>query len=185
MRLSISAIALFAMAGCGDGDLVTNPNVQRWCDERPCGWAVEGEIERVGTWHTHDFGVSLVSDDARLSQLNATASSHGGARCFEFTMVADVDAEALVYLELDFYDDGAVDFSQRLPPSEFELLRFLITAPLTYEKVRFILRKTGPGRAVLAELSAQTSYDCSAPPVVLARPDGAPCDGDLDGGPCE
>lgn len=184
MRRSTLSLALFLLAACGS-EQINNPNFQRWCDDGPCRWEHEGEIARVSSWHTHDYALSFVSDDARLSQLNATASSRDGVRCLEFSMVADVDQGTLIFLELDFFDDGTIDFSQRLPPSDFELLQFLITPPVAYERVRFIIRKAGPGRAVLAELGARTSYDCTAPPVQTVGPDGSPCFPYRDGGVCE
>ena len=96
-------------------------------------------------------------------------------------MVAKIDPGVRIFLELDFLDDGVIDFQQRLPESDFDQLRFLITPPQWYDGVRFILRKDGPGRAVLAELSAQPSTACTAPPVaLLARPDGIECESDDD-----
>ena len=47
---------LFFAFGCESPDLITNPMIDRWCGERPCGWEVAGKIERVGTWHTHPRG---------------------------------------------------------------------------------------------------------------------------------
>jgi hypothetical protein len=172
-------LLIAATIACGSNDLITDPIVQRWCGDRPCDWEADGEIKRVGTWHPDDYAVELVSDDAKLSQLNATLdqlSSH----CFSFSLIADIAPNARVFLELDFLDDGIIDFSQRLPASDWERRTFNITAPTWYRGVRFIVRKDGPGHVVLAELRAQNGGDqCTAPPVELTnRPDGAHCEQD-------
>src|SRR5689334_21125889 len=104
LTLSTFWFAAFLLAGC-DSDLIHNANVQRWCGDRPCGWQVEGDIERVGSWHDHDYAVSFVSDEARLSQTNRQADWYD-ASCFEFTMRAKIDPGVLIFLALDLLDDG-------------------------------------------------------------------------------
>jgi hypothetical protein len=185
LRLA-SSLCLLSLLGCGSDPLLGNPRVQRWCEDQPCLWQAEGEIERVSSWHDHDYALSFVSDDARLSQFNPVGGT-GAPTCFAFTMVAKIDPGVRIFLELDFLDDGAIEFSQSLPESDFDQLHFLITPPAWYSGVRFILRKDGPGRAVLAQMHAEPSSECSAPPVsLLARPDGIECvsNGDCANGRC-
>jgi hypothetical protein len=174
-RLGLSVWAL-SILSCSSSDLIRNPNVERWCGEKPCDWQVEGDVQRVGTWHPNDYAVSLASDDATLTQENGTVD-YRDTDCFDFTMVAKIDSGVDVYLELDFLADGTVEFSQRLPVSKWERRTFRVTAPDWYSKVRFIIRKDGPGRAILAEISAQTAKgQCTAPPIeLLERPEGALC----------
>ena len=177
-KLSLSVWVLCILS-CSRSDLIRNPNVERWCGEKPCDWQVEGEVQRVGTWHPNDYAVSLVSDDAALVQENSTVD-YRDTDCFDFAMVAKIDRGVDVYLELDFLSDGTVEFSQRLPISKWERRTFRVTAPEWYSKVRFIIRKRGPGLAILAEISAKTADgQCSAPPVeLLERPEGAVCTSD-------
>jgi hypothetical protein len=165
-----------ALLSCGAGDLIRNPDVERWCGDNPCDWQVEGEIARVSTWHPNDYAVSLVSDDAALIQENGTVD-YRDSDCFSFTMVAKIASDVKVFLELDFLADGSVEFSQRLPVSDWERRTFKVTAPDWYRKVRFIIRKEGPGRAILAEIAAENANrQCTAPPVELTeRPEGALC----------
>jgi len=172
-------IALSGLAACGSADLIRDPALERWCGSQPCEWQVEGSVQRVGTWHTDDYALQLLSDDARIWQDNGTATSES-SRCFEFGMVAQIDRDTRVFLELDFLADGSVEFSQRLPPSRWERLTFRITAPTWYRGVRFSLRKDGPGRAILAELSALNAPGtCTAPPIELHdRPARATCSTD-------
>lgn len=160
---------------CSEG-LIRNPNIERWCGDTPCDWQVEGEVERVGTWHPNDYAVSLESDDAALIQENAKVD-YRDTDCFEFEMVAKIDRGVKVFLELDFLADGSVEFSQRLPESKWQRRSFRVTAPDWYKKVRFIIRKEGPGQALLAEITARTAdHQCTAPPIELAeRPEGALC----------
>jgi len=177
-KLCLSVWAL-SILSCSRSDLIRNPNVERWCGEKPCDWLVEGEVQRVGTWHPNDYAVSLESDDAALIQENGTVH-YQDTDCFEFAMVAKIDPGVDVFLELDFLADGTVELSQRLPVSKWERRTFRVTAPNWYSKVRFIIRKGGPGLAILAEISAKTADgQCTAPPVELRdRPRGAGCTSD-------
>ncbi len=168
------ACALMLVA-CQSAELIRNPLVDRWCGDRPCGWEVTGKIERVGTWHTDDYAVAFESSGARLTQLNATADQSIG--CFDFSMIAKVDDRAAMFVELDFDDDGRVDWSERLLPSDFAPKHFLITAPTWYRGVRFIVRKQGTGTAILAELRALAGTGCTGAPVeTVGRPLGAQCE---------
>jgi hypothetical protein len=183
LLLGLLCAALGACAA-GGGDMIQDPIVQHWCDAHPCEWDVTGEVKRVGSWHPNDYAIELVSDAASVSQLNAAVGAGAGrdagaaeTGCFAFSMIADIDAAAHVFVELDFLDDGQIDFSQRMPVSDWERRTFKITAPTWYQGVRFSVRKDGPGHVVLAELRAQSSTSCVAPPVELVnRPDGAGCE---------
>jgi hypothetical protein len=178
LRLLILAACSLCMISCGS-DLIRNPSVERWCGDIPCDWQVDGNVKRVGTWHPNDYAVSLLSDDAALIQENGTVD-YRDTDCFDFAMVAKIESGVKVFLELDFLADGTVEFSQRLPVSDWQRRTFRVTAPEWYSKVRFIIRKEGPGLAILAEISAQTAKgQCSAPPIeLLERPQGAVCSSD-------
>ena len=170
-------VAVFLLAGCGEGDLIENPMIDRWCGDRPCAWEVSGRVERVGTWHTDDYAVEL-GRDTTLSQHNAVVDADD-ATCLGFSMIADVSRSARLFVELDFLDDGVIDFSQQMPETHWERRTFLIATPSWYEGVRFIVRKSGSGRAVLAELRAYEAAGCKREPVkLLNRPEGAKCESD-------
>jgi hypothetical protein len=169
---------LLCFIGCGSEELIQNPMVDRWCGERPCAWDVSGRVERIGTWHSDDYAVALLGSDTTLSQANAVLDDDE-TTCLGFSMIADISARARVFVELDFLDDGVIDFSQRIPESHWTRRTFLIRTPSWYEGVRFIVRKEGAGRAALAELRAHKATDCTAPAVeLLNRPAGARCQRD-------
>lgn len=171
-------IAILAVSGCGSGELIDNPMIDRWCGDRPCAWEVSGRVQRVGTWHTDDYAVELLGRNTTLSQRNATVDADQ-ATCLGFSMIADVSRSAKLFVELDFLDDGVVDFSQQMPETHWERRTFLIATPSWYEGVRFIVRKSGSGRAVLAELRAYSTTGCKREPVeLLNRPDGVRCEED-------
>jgi hypothetical protein len=171
--------ALCALAACGANDLIRNPEVNRWCGDNPCDWTVQGEVRRVGTWHPNDYAVELQSDGASLIQENASLSSRD-TDCIDFEMVAKIPQGVRVFLELDFLADGSAEFSQRLPVSDWQKRTFRVSTPDWYQKVRFILRKEGGGRAALAAILASSARGrCSAPPIeLLDRPEGAVCASD-------
>jgi len=167
----LAAFALFV--ACGD-NLIMDPSFDLWCGETLCApWEVTGHVEQVKTWHRSDFGVAL-ADGALLSQL----STHAAVECIEFEVIADVDAAAEVSLEMDFKDDGSSEYKQLIPESHWAKLRYLVKAPTWYERVRFILRKSGFGHAVLAQIKATQGSDCGPLPPVPAtnRPNGARCE---------
>jgi hypothetical protein len=173
--LSVCALLLLSCSA----ELIRDPSVERWCGDLPCEWQVEGDVKRVGTWHPNDYAVSLVSEDATLIQENAIVDNTD-TDCFHFAMVAKIDSGVKVFLELDFLADGSVEFSQQLPVSNWERQTFRVAAPEWYSKVRFIIRKDSPGRAILAEISAKTARgQCTTPRVeLLDRPMGAGCTSD-------
>jgi hypothetical protein len=180
-RLRLISLLLVAATsiGCEPEELISNALIDRWCGDRPCSWEVKGEIKRVGTWHPRDFAVRFVSDDAQISQHNGRVAT--GDDCYDFTMLAKVDRSAHLFLELDFLDDGKVDYSKRIPESNWERRGFSIAAPTWYDGVRFILRKDGPGYAAIAQLSAELGNECTGSPIELdGRPAFAPCDEDSE-----
>jgi hypothetical protein len=155
------ALACAAFA-CGDR-LIRDPSFELWCGKKLCApWESHGKVTRVGTWHRHDYGVEL-ADGAEISQL----VNHAPVKCIEFELIADVSAEAEVQLELDFMDDGHVEHAEPIAESHWARLHFLVRAPSWYDGVRFTVRKQGHGHAVLAQLAASASSDCSGEPIVL------------------
>jgi len=174
--------ALFALVACGD-NLIADPSFDLWCNGKLCKpWSVTGKVSRVKTWHRNDYGVSL-GDGAVLSQ----ASKHDRVDCIAFEVIADVSASADVWLEMDFRDDKSSEYKQLVPESHFAKLRYLVKTPTWYDSLRFILRKKGKGRAVLAQIKAQPSDECKGDALPLdARPLGAGCEKDdqCDGTVC-
>jgi hypothetical protein len=176
LALLLSSVALLA---CDIPSLIDNAQFDSWCGDTPCGWDVDGKVARVGTWHSDDYAVELVSDDARIHQLRE-GSSVTGAGCIAFSMLAMISEDAHAYVELDFLDDGIVDWSERIPASDYEALSFSVNPPSWYESVRFILRKDGPGEVRIARLQATAEHEeCFAREQVVLEdlPAGAPCEG--------
>lgn len=173
----LALVALFV--ACGD-NLIADPSFDLWCGSKLCKpWKVSGsgQVTRVKTWHSNDYGVSL-DDDTVLSQL----STHDPVECIAFEVIADVSASADVWLEMDFRDDGVSEYKQLIAESHFTKLRYLVKAPTWYDSLRFILRKKGDGRAVLAQIKATPSDECKGDALeLLERPQGASCE---DGAQC-
>ncbi|NOZ86706.1 MAG: hypothetical protein GXP49_10625 [Deltaproteobacteria bacterium] len=174
--LSIVAILFLRGNGCGH-DLIQNPDFDLWCGDSLCSWDVEGKIERVPTWHEKDYGVALVGNDVKLSQLANLDDTLGLPKCFEFDLLVKKDDQAELFLEMDFQDDGTLEYSHPIPSGDWTPVDYKIKAPTWYSSVRFIVRKTGPGKAVLARIRVQDGMDCMGTPLDLDnRPDGTPCE---------
>ncbi|MEY4581819.1 MAG: hypothetical protein RL701_6522 [Pseudomonadota bacterium] len=176
------------ISSCSGESLIPNPQFDRWCSDRPCLWDSEGPIRRVGSWHPNDYASQML-DESRLWYVNGTANETN-ASCLEFSLVSQIASDTRLFLELDFLNDGSVDFSQRLPASAWDKHTFRITAPTWYRGVTFIVRKeAGSTPAIVAEYSAHSASreDCTAPPVELHDlPEGAACSSAADcaEGPC-
>jgi hypothetical protein len=182
-RLLYVSFAMVALIACGES-LIKDPSFNLWCGNALCApWEASGAVSRAPTWHRSDYGVQL-GDDAMLSQL----STHDKVECIEFEVIADVVASAGVLLEMDFDDDGSAEYSQMIPENHWTKLTFTAHTQPGYKSVRFILRKTGHGRAVLAQIKAVEGFDCSGSVLPAThRPNGMACTGDAqcEGGACE
>lgn len=169
------------LIGCTGEDLIKNPEVDVWCGDTPCGWDADGEIARVGTWHSHDYAVSFEGEDTRLHQLNDDVDDNVG--CMSFSMIAKVAPGTDAYVALDFQNDGMIDWEKPIPAADFDAFTFYVTPPSWFTSVRFIVGKRGGGELVLAKLRALDTVSdyakCTAPEVRLEdRPAYAECDRD-------
>lgn len=198
MRLALW-LGLFAVSACGfdesDGScgqsVTNNFRFDRWCGEELCNWTtVTGpeSIRRVSTWHDNDYAVELLGTPTVITQKRFVRDID----CLAFELVADIDPSANVVIGLDYNIDGdpaepadeadlsldvALDDTITLPAASWKQLRFLFPMPVAYSGVRFVIKKTGEGRAVLAELRAVSSDDCTAArPVLTNLPVGIACD---------
>jgi hypothetical protein len=171
--------SLVACSSGAESPTMPNPMLERWCEAHPCDWDHQGKIKQVGTWHPDDYAVELVSDDAAISQFRAELDSTQ-AKCFAFSLMAHIAHDAHAYVELDFLDDGEVEFSERIPASNWDVRTFTVTTPTWYRGVRFIVRKAGPGQVVVAEFNAELMRNrCSVTPLPLNdRPVAASCEND-------
>ena len=82
-------------------------------------------------------------------------------------------------LEMDFLadGDGGIDYDQVIPSSDWAPLHYQVKTPTGFWKVRFILRKDGSGRAVLARIRATAGSDCSGAAIARrSRPSGISCE---------
>ena len=177
LRTSIVAVAYLALSGYSACDpIIENNGFDLWCGEKLCSWETEtGTIARAPTWNPNDIAVDLVGGSVAISQLSHI--DQGDVACMRFDLVAKVDETAAVTIELDFFDDGTVDWSKQIPTSDWAPLSYLITMPREYQGVRFRIKKLGSGRALVAQLQAESaSGKCIAAPVELdPRRLGAAC----------
>jgi hypothetical protein len=121
----------------------------------------------VGSWHPNDYALQLYEDARVLQRIDALDADE--VSCLSFSLVSKVPRETVVFLELDFMNDGIVDFSQRLPVSDWEPRTFRIAAPLQYQGVTFIVRREPGGPpATVAELVVEDGGVCRGTPVELA-----------------
>jgi uncharacterized Fe-S cluster protein YjdI len=175
--------------GCG-GSLINNYRFDRWCGDELCNWTTltgPESIQRAPTWHDNDYGVALLGTPTVLTQKRFIQ----GVECLEFEMVADIEPGADVELGLDYNFDGdpadpddeaavsldvEVDDRFPLPTARWQKLTLLFPMPVAYYGVRFVIRKRGMGRAVLAEVRAQSSDKCTAArPQLETVPLGVAC----------
>jgi hypothetical protein len=188
LLLLLAALPALMGLECGES-LTRDPEFQLWCGDRLCDWSTDqGAIRRVPTWNSNDFGVEMVSDTVAISQVSNITNFD--ATCIDFDLVASVPTTTTVRLQMDFLadGDGGIDFDQIIPSSDWAPLHYEVKTPSGYWKVRFILRKDGPGNAVLARIRATAGSDCSGPAIARNnRPSGISCESaaECHGGHCE
>jgi hypothetical protein len=165
------AVVCSLLTGC---PLDQDPGFDDWCGNTLCKWQLQqGAIQKAPTWHERDYGVDLLGSNVVLAQVSDTSS----VTCLEFSVIANIDPAASVYLEMDFLSDGTIDYRQRIPSAKWDLLSFLVSAPTWYDGVTFFITKESAGQAVLARLDVSPATGCTAPPIPLGnRPAGAWCE---------
>ncbi len=114
------------------------------------------------TWNEGDPGVELVGGDVAIEQLSPVDSADG--TCLEFDLIANVDSDAQVTLDIDVFGDGSVEYTETIPTSSWAPLTFKLPIRGPYGGVRFELAKRGSGRAVLAQIGAKIADDCAGIP---------------------
>jgi hypothetical protein len=177
LQLALVVIAATQMGATDCGQVLRDPGFDLWCGDELCSWKLlRGDIEQVGTWHESDSGVSFVGADSAIQQVAPVNSGDGS--CIRFTMVADVQPGAEVFLDIDLEADGTVERPERVVAANWAPVEIFIKIDGPYDGIRFELRKTGNGRAVLANIGAEIAGgECGdiAPIVVAPRPDGGTC----------
>jgi hypothetical protein len=176
----VAAVPLLGGWSSCEPNLNEDPSFDRWCGESLCYWQTDaGAIARVPTWHPDDYGVELVGSPAAISQRLDVAPLTAPNWCFRFDTLAEIDPDTTVTLQLDYQDDGTIDYEAPVAGNDWAQVEVLLSAPTWYQSVRFRLAKTGPGRAVVAHLRITASSDCTAPaPPLVDRPLGSNCETD-------
>ncbi len=197
MRKRSSILFLAALASqlgnTNCGEALRDSGYDLWCGDELCAWKVErGDIKRVPTWHEGDSGVELVGTDAAIAQLSPLDSGDGQCRdlpdgtlectspddvCVELSLLANIDENAVVDLNLDVFDDGVIDHTQRLPIGAWQSLSYRVVIKQPFAGVRFELAKSGAGTAQLANIGAHLARNCDGLPVIDPGPAplGSPC----------
>jgi len=152
-------VAVVSQMGATDcGQVLRDPGFDLWCGENLCAWKLErGDVKRVPTWHEGDAGVDMVGDDVAIEQLTPVNSNDD--TCIKFDLVANVDENAEVYLNVDVQGDGKLELHERIPTSHWKPLSYNINIAPPYDGIRFELTKKGAGNAVLANIGANTAHD--------------------------
>ncbi len=143
-------LVFMATAGCHYDDTITYAEPV-WCGEQPCFWTVdEGTVGRGPTWHAQDPALELVSERVRLSRVFIP---EGDIRCTGISLLGD-GAHEDVFFDIDVGDDGTVEHSLVVVADRFERVVLEVDAEAFRppRPVRFILRKEGPFRPLLADI---------------------------------
>ncbi|HEY0252846.1 MAG TPA: hypothetical protein VGC41_15025 [Kofleriaceae bacterium] len=172
-----AALALSQMGATDCGGVLRDPGFDLWCGDGLCAWKTErGDVKKVATWNEGDPGVELVGEDVAIEQLSPVASSDGS--CIEFDLIANVDINSQVALNIDVFGDGSIEHTQPIPTSSWAPLSYRLPITGTFDGIRFEITKRGTGTAQLAQVGAKIVTDgCEAfsPITPAPGPDGAFC----------
>jgi len=142
------------------------------CLDLHCGWETkQGALEETHTWHKDDRATALVGAEALATRL--APSSRPGA-CMVFDFLADIDASVQVELQLDFNDDGTIDWRASVPAVHWKQAQLIVSTPLDYAQLRMTLHKVGAGRAVFARFGMGSLLSCPSAPRIKLQ-DGTAC----------
>lgn len=151
-------LATFPVLGATDGcgtELLDNNGFELWCGDTLCTWQVEaGTVRKTPTWHDGDVGIELVGDSVALTQTSDV--SELGVACVEVELLADVERNGLLVVEVDFGDDGVSELVQPVPTSTWVSYSYEVCDDSgTAQTIRFRVKKTAPGRAILGQIHAR------------------------------
>ena len=186
IRSILFGAALIFGTGCGPDDSLQNQGFDAWCGEDLCLWETnEGKVKKTGTWHPDDYGAEFVDDPTIISQF--VDSEY--VKCFLFSVMADVDKDAALFLELDYLNDDIYnpDFSKKIEAPDWNKVKVDVAVPSWCDSLRVILRKTGAGRVTVASLFDERYDTCPMDIPDDDRPAGLICteDADCRDGMCE
>jgi hypothetical protein len=143
-----------------DTELTDDPTLDLWCGEQLCdSWDSEGKVRRVGTWHEGDFAVELGSRGATLSQHIERGDEYS---CVELHLHGKWSSESQLFVEIDWSDDGTVDWSAQVPASDWKNWSDTIGhSPNYHSSLRIIVRRAGTEPAILSEVRVTKVWECT------------------------
>jgi hypothetical protein len=140
------------------------------CEYGPCGFqTLTGSTARTTSWDESAYALSLTEPGTRLTRREAGSF----ASCIDIALVGEVEDSADLTLELDFNDDGSIEYSGELPASRWDRRHIQIHGPAGERVVRSYLEKKGTGRASLAVVESRAVACEGASPIKLS--DGSLC----------
>lgn len=137
--------------------MTANPEFRVWCGQRACAWEVDaGEVEKVPTWHRRVYGLRLASDGATISQVIDV----NDIETLVFELFAMVEPTATLHLEVDFDADDSTppEYQTEVSNLDWVTVRRMTRVPEPVGQARIIVRKTGPGDAILSRLKTIGHY---------------------------
>jgi hypothetical protein len=186
--VAFTVVALSQLGATDCGQALRDPGFDLWCGKALCAWTVErGTVAKVPTWNEGDPGVAFAGTDVAIAQLSPVVGTDANASCVEFDLIANVDENAELDLNVDLNGDGSFEFTERIPTSRWQPLAFKLPIANTYSGIRFELAKKGSGNAAVAQLEAKTTTGCGGltPIVPAPAPNGALCVMALGGADCQ
>jgi hypothetical protein len=165
--LTLTGVTVLSGYGCND-DLLADPGFDIWCGDQLCTWEVEhGKVGKAATWDAMDEGAALAGPRAAISQYAPIDEHDADTICF--SLLADSEPGATLYLELDFGDDGTIEYAHSIPSDDWELVALHAAAPRHYDGVRFRVVKEGWHRGVIAQVRAtdHNLEDCGEGTIVM------------------
>jgi hypothetical protein len=153
--LVTGCLPIFDFQGCEDTNIYVKDRFDKWCGELPCEWEADGEVERVGTWHKSDYGLSLSGNPVTVSRA-FRGQDEEEPLCTRIDIVARIDRNAEVTLAIDLMDDDEIELSQPLPSLDWEYYGFQIMMPPRFNESRLSLTKEGAGSAIVALITMES-----------------------------
>lgn len=147
----LAAVALLGACDTLLPDLLTNSGFDRWCEEAPCGWEVQGEVEPAPTWHPDDLGVAMKGRSS-LRQVHERVDDPAYG-CLEIRVLeTSRGGDGVAQVELDFGDDGTVEWSEAVAFADWDTATIKVVPTRSYERVAVSVRESAGARVVLGHV---------------------------------
>jgi hypothetical protein len=167
--LSWCTLAACTGADLDDGGVL----IDSTCADALCGWEVsQGSLVSSASWHEHQRAVELAETPTRITRKLSGAPN---VPCLSLTILAEIESDGGLEVQLDFDDDGSIDARTSIPALRWRNTTVPLRTPAEYRSLRINLERQGPGQVRIASLRLSADWTSCLSTTPTTQSDGALC----------